>query len=356
MTGDFGVAFPLRLCLRSPPNVRPLHTRTGGTTGDAGSRDIKPGNILVNTQGRVKVAHFGLAKLLGEDATTASALTVTGFALGTPLYAAPEQTKPGAPVDHRADIYALGVMLYEMLTAEVPRGIFQEPSAKSGTLARWDGVIVRVMDAQPARRFGSGRGKREISRPARRCATVLKMKRRRFREIAYPPMSPFHSNDRAHPPYKTHLPGRRDPARRRKPALARRSAALPGNGTRPLRRNAAPPERGTRPAPQKRRLFSNGTVSRALEAVSLFIWDASPAAERGASGARDASLFLETASLFIWDTSRALRDGDAGADSQGFTQNPAVFAFHHSCSRSFETPSTLAGLSAKRESRESSQK
>ena len=117
-------------------------------------RDIKPGNILLDAKGRVKVADFGLVKVLGESAA-AAALTVTGFGVGTPLYAAPEQTKPGAPVDHRADIYALGVMLYEMLTGEVPRGIFQKPSAKSGTLVRWDGIIVRAMDAQPERRFAS---------------------------------------------------------------------------------------------------------------------------------------------------------------------------------------------------------
>ena len=118
-------------------------------------RDIKPGNILVDTQGRVKVADFGLAKLLGQDAAATFALTVTGLGVGTPLYAAPEQTKPGASVDHRADIYALGVMLYEMLTGEVPRGVFQSPSAKSGTLVRWDRVIVRAMDAQPERRYAS---------------------------------------------------------------------------------------------------------------------------------------------------------------------------------------------------------
>ena len=117
-------------------------------------RDIKPGNILLDAKGRVKVADFGLVKVLGESAAT-SALTVTGFGVGTPLYAAPEQTKPGAPVDHRADIYALGVLLYEMLTGEVPRGIFQSPSAKSGTLVRWDGIIVRAMDAQPERRYAS---------------------------------------------------------------------------------------------------------------------------------------------------------------------------------------------------------
>ena len=117
-------------------------------------RDIKPGNILIDLHGRVKVADFGLAKLFGEH-VPASALTLSFVGVGTAHYAAPEQTKPGAPVDHRADIYALGVVLYEMLTGEVPRGAFPNPSAKSGALRRWDGVVVRAMAAQPERRFGS---------------------------------------------------------------------------------------------------------------------------------------------------------------------------------------------------------
>src|SRR6185312_13738358 len=85
-------------------------------------RDIKPENILIDTKGRVKIADFGIAKLVGE--VPPEALTGSGAALGTPHYMAPEQIEKPAAVDHRADIYSLGVVFYEMLTGELPLGRF----------------------------------------------------------------------------------------------------------------------------------------------------------------------------------------------------------------------------------------
>ena len=79
-------------------------------------RDIKPDNILVTSEGTVKVADFGLAKALDEDVS----MTQSGTGLGTPLYMAPEQARNAKEVDHRADIYALGSMLYYFLTGELP--------------------------------------------------------------------------------------------------------------------------------------------------------------------------------------------------------------------------------------------
>ncbi|MBL9130969.1 MAG: serine/threonine protein kinase, partial [Verrucomicrobiaceae bacterium] len=117
-------------------------------------RDIKPSNILLDAQGRAKVADFGLARL--EQAQSASgALTVshTGQFMGTPAYAAPEQVKDAAHVDHRADIYALGVLLYEMLTGDLPRGVFQPPSRKSGSDAHLDEVVRRAMQERPEDRY-----------------------------------------------------------------------------------------------------------------------------------------------------------------------------------------------------------
>jgi uncharacterized Tic20 family protein len=114
-------------------------------------RDVKPENILIDQQGRPHVADFGLAKLV--EAPTGEALTVTGAALGTYHYMAPEQVERSRAVDHRADIYALGVVIYELLTGRLPLGRFELPSQTVQVDVRVDEVVLRALERNPERRW-----------------------------------------------------------------------------------------------------------------------------------------------------------------------------------------------------------
>src|SRR5258706_14782947 len=114
-------------------------------------RDIKPENILLDKKGRVKIADFGIAKIMGREAETG--ITETKAAIGTPQYMAPEQMEKPETVDHRADIFSLGVVFYEMLTGELPLGKFAPPSRKVEVDVRLDDVVLRALEKEPERRY-----------------------------------------------------------------------------------------------------------------------------------------------------------------------------------------------------------
>lgn len=114
-------------------------------------RDIKPENLLLDTKGRIKIADFGIAKLL-DDRGADLLLTQSGAKLGTAPYMAPEQIEQPSSVDHRADIYSLGVVLYEMLTGELPLGRFAAPSEKSAVSGSIDEIVFRALEKERGRR------------------------------------------------------------------------------------------------------------------------------------------------------------------------------------------------------------
>jgi eukaryotic-like serine/threonine-protein kinase len=139
-------------------------------------RDVKPENLYLVRRGDadfVKVVDFGISKAVkpgGDEGAEAYRLTHTGLLLGTPLYMSPEQARGDEDLDHRADIWALGVLLYECLTGEVPfrannylqiisQVLTHEPASPSrlrpelGIPDAVDAVVMRAMEKDRARRY-----------------------------------------------------------------------------------------------------------------------------------------------------------------------------------------------------------
>lgn len=144
-------------------------------------RDIKPSNILIDSAGQVKVADFGLARLNRPSDSDAMTLSHTGAFMGTPAYTAPEQARDAAHVDHRADLYSLGVLLYEMLTGELPRGVFQPPSRKADSDARLDDVVQRALQERPEDRYQAAADiKRDVTSVRSPAAKAAQPSKRRF--------------------------------------------------------------------------------------------------------------------------------------------------------------------------------
>jgi len=119
-------------------------------------RDVKPENIFIEPGLRVKLGDFGIARQRRAGADTAPQAAVTGVRLGTPEYAAPELFDFSRQIDYRADIFSLGVVLYELLTGTRPTGSFIAPSKrKPGVDRRFDDVVIRAMQSEPLDRYGS---------------------------------------------------------------------------------------------------------------------------------------------------------------------------------------------------------
>ena len=116
-------------------------------------RDIKPSNVMIDTEGQVKVADFGLAKYASAEC---GSLTASDVAMGSPDFMAPEAISDHAHVDHRADLYAVGVMLYQMFTGTVPRGRFAPPSqAVPGLDKRLDHIVDKALQSDRDKRYAT---------------------------------------------------------------------------------------------------------------------------------------------------------------------------------------------------------
>ncbi len=139
-------------------------------------RDLKPENIFLlnhpDYPDYVKVLDFGIAKLIGPHGPDAVRNTMAGTVLGTPAYMSPEQCHPESELDHRSDIYSLGIILYEMLTGMVPfrfealpdvmlahmRDVPVPPIDLNPKLSKaMNAAILRALEKEPARRFGTMR-------------------------------------------------------------------------------------------------------------------------------------------------------------------------------------------------------
>ena len=151
-------------------------------------RDIKPQNVMVDEEGRVRVTDFGIARAATSD------MTETGSVLGTAQYLSPEQAQ-GAPVDPRSDLYSVGIVLYEMLTGRVPfdaespvtvalKQVSETPVAPMDVNPEvppaLDAVVMRALAKDPAERFAD----------ADQFIAALESARRAPHEVLAPPVLP----------------------------------------------------------------------------------------------------------------------------------------------------------------------
>ena len=119
---------------------------------DVVHRDLKPENILFDAEGRVRVADFGIGKVVAEQLSLSLTNPTMTAMVGTPLYLAPEQERRGAKVDGRTDLYAFGKLLYVMLTGESPRTIRPVSRVRDGVHRRWGELVFALTETEPDKR------------------------------------------------------------------------------------------------------------------------------------------------------------------------------------------------------------
>ena len=170
-------------------------------------RDLKPGNILVDADGRPKILDFGIARATGEDAARTLGATLEGQIIGTLEYMSPEQASgASAEIDIRADVYSLGVMLFELCTGKLPHETRDKPLYEAVRLLReteprrmrdidaslrgdLDTIVAKALEKAPVRRYASAAALAEdlrrflrdepiLARPASALYTIRKFSRR----------------------------------------------------------------------------------------------------------------------------------------------------------------------------------
>ena len=131
-------------------------------------RDIKPENVMILPDGSVKLMDFGISKLMAN-----TRLTGASVVMGTPFYMSPEQLRNSRDVDQRADLYSVGVMLYEVLTGNLPTGVPKPASQLHPAVPlELDRFIERCVDPEPANRFQTAAELRAALRPILERATA----------------------------------------------------------------------------------------------------------------------------------------------------------------------------------------